>query len=283
MVRDNRITKPNTLPMLGVLKLKALDKRSPQHPYCLRETLVLLLLSVLGSIPARANPSIDGDLSAVVDDSTAQLRNSWAADPATARLPFPRVQLLPQGVDVSGACSPGAPAREAAPTAIYCASRATVLLQHDLLSLAYRINKARAVSYWIAVGLAEYVRPRQEGLSPAASSLQTSCVAGVLLGATGTPQPAEAADRYLSAAAKAYGDLFSAVVGTGPQRAFAVLSGFGATSLDCGATAMARLAADQVPIPLGLGIRGPGSLGMEVSCRQPPACPRRLPSGAGGV
>ena len=31
-----------------------------------------------------------------------------------------------------------------------------------------------------------------------------------------------------------------------------------------------------VPIDPDLGTRGPGSLGLEVACRQPPACPRRL-------
>jgi hypothetical protein len=282
-VRPNRITKPDTLPILGALHLEALANRSPQRPSCLREALVLLLLSLLGLAPARANSSIDPELSAVVVASTAQLRRSWAADPTTARLPFPRVQLLPQGVDVSGACTSGASSRDPVPTAMYCTNRASILLQHDLLSLAYRLNKAPAVSYWIAVGLAETGKTREAGLSPAASSLQTSCMAGVLLGATGTPQPADAVDRYLSAAAKAYGDLFREAVGTGPQRAFAVLSGFGSTSLDCSAPAMAKLAADQVHIPHDLGVRGPGSLGMDVSCRQPPACPRRLPSGAGGV
>ncbi len=167
-------------------------------------------------------------------------------------------------------CTSGAPAREPAPTAIYCASRDAVVLQHDLLTLAYRLHQNSAVSYWIAVGLAESLRPREDALTPVASSLQVSCLAGVLLGATGPAQSADATDRSVKAAAKAHGDLFS---------------GLGATSLDCGAAAMARLAAGQVPIPSDLGTRGPGSLGLEVSCRQPPACPRRLPSmiGVGGV
>lgn len=55
----------------------------------------------------------------------------------------------------------------------------------------------------------------------------------------GNPQPADAADRSLSAALKACGDLFSAALGTVPQRADAVLSGFGATSFACSAPAMA--------------------------------------------
>lgn len=265
----------------------ALASRSHQPHDLLRGALGVLLASAPGltAPPATANPISNTDLTAAVEASQAQLRKSWAADPATARLPFPRVELLPPGVEVSGACTPGAPAREPAPTAIYCAGRDAVVLQHDLLSLAYRLHQSSAVTYWIAVGLAERVRPLEAALTPATSSLQVNCLAGVLLGATGPAQSADATDRSVKAAAKAYGDLFSGAVGTGPQRAYALLSGLGATSLDCGAAAMARLAAGQVPIPADLGTRGPGSLGLEVSCRQPPACPRRLPStvGVGGV
>ncbi|MFN7898768.1 MAG: hypothetical protein ACK5N0_03755 [Synechococcaceae cyanobacterium] len=258
------------------------------QPHALRcEALGVLFAAALGltAPAATANPINETDLPAAVEASKAQLRRSWAADPVTARLPFPRVELLRPGVEVSEACSPGAPAHQPAPTAIYCANRDAVVLQHDLLTLAYRLHHAPAVSYWIAVGLAERVRPREPSLTPAASSLQVSCLAGVLLGATGPAQSADATVAAVKTAAKAYGDLFSAAVGTGPQRAYALLSGLGATSLDCHAAAMARLAAGEVPIPSDLGTRGPGSLGLEVSCRLPPACPRRFASmvGVGGV
>jgi hypothetical protein len=256
-----------------------------------RQTTVLLLALGLGSSQAPAaanpttNPSPDPALLAAVAASTNDLRQSWDADPTTARLPFPKVQLLPPGVDVSGACTPGAPAREPAPTAIDCANREAVLLEHDLLRIAYRLHQRPAVSYWIAVGLAERLQPRRTVLSPAASSLQRSCLAGTLLGAKGPIQPADVAERAVKAAAKAYGDLFSLQLGSGSQRAYALLSGLGATELDCGAAAMARLAAGQVPIPAELGTRGPGTLGREGACRQPPPCPRPVPSSAalGGV
>jgi len=234
---------------------------------------------------AKPNPSPDPALVAAVATSTNDLRQSWTADPSTARLPFPEVRLLPPGVDASGTCTPGAPAREPAPTGIYCSSRDEVLLDYELLSIAYSLHQKPAVSYWIAAGLAERLQPRRSVLSPAASSLQLSCLAGTLLGATGHAQPAAGAERAVKAAAKAYGDLFSKQVGSGAQRAYALLSGLGATELDCSAAAMARLAAGQVPVHADLGSRGPGSLGLEVACRQPPACPRPMPSTAalGGV
>ena len=72
-------------------------------------------------------------------------------------------------------------------------------------------------------------------------------------------------------------------LGTGPQRAYAVLSGLGATALDCEPAAMARLAAGQVQVDPDLGSRGPGSLGLEVAWRKlpAPACPRPFPSSVG--
>ena len=248
-------------------------------------TVVALTVALrLGSAPAAADPGVDAELQRAVQASTGQLRTSWVADPATARRPFPAVQLLPPGMNVSGACTPGATASDPAPTAVYCPSRGAVLLDHDLLALvAYRLHKQPAVAYWIAVGLAEHLQPPGATLPPAAASLQTSCLAGVLLGASGSPRPAMA-DRWAKAAARAYGDHTSETVGTSSQRAWALLSGLGAaTGLDCSAADMTRLAAGQVSIPADLGTRGPGSLGLEVSCRQPPSCPRRLASGLGGV
>jgi hypothetical protein len=93
---------------------------------------------------ATANPISNSDLTAAVEASQAQLRKSWAADPATVPLPFPRVELLPPGVELSGACTPGARAGEPAPTASYCASRDVVVFQHDLLTLAYRLHQSSA-------------------------------------------------------------------------------------------------------------------------------------------
>jgi hypothetical protein len=249
-----------------------------------RAATVLLLAAALGlgRAPAAANPGVDADLQMAVQASIGQLRTSWASDPTIARRPFPAVQLLSPGMNVSGACTPGAPASDPAPTAVYCPSRGAVLLDHDLLALAYRLHKKPAVAYWIAVGLVEHLQPPVASLRPAAASLQTSCLAGVLLGASGGPWSAMA-DRWVKAAARAYGDYASTTVGTSSQRAWALLSGLGAvTSLDCSAASMTRLAAGQVPIPPDLGTRGPGSVGLEVACRQPPACPRRLPSGLGG-
>ena len=85
-----------------------------RHPSALYRQTTLLLLALglgLSKAPAVANPnpSPDPALLAAVAASTNDLRQSWNADPTTARLPFPRVQLLPPGVDASGACTGCAP------------------------------------------------------------------------------------------------------------------------------------------------------------------------------
>ena len=120
--------------------------------------------------------------------------------------------------------------------------------------------------------------------------MRAACLAGTLLGAI-TSGDRKSETQRLDAAIRTAAPSFPAgaagQLGSGPQRAYAVLSGLGATALDCEPAAMARLAAGQVQVDPDLGSRGPGSLGLEVACRKPaaPACPRPFPSsvGVGGV
>lgn len=218
--------------------------RSGLHPPLLSAGLALALLGV--------SPVSATDLNAAVQASSAQLRQAWAADPGTASLPFPQVVLLPPGVDASGACIPGAPARSTAPKALACGARNQVLLERDLLALAYEEFKAAAVAYWIAVGLAELIQPQDTALSPAAANLQANCLAGVLLGAGSSRPSAPDAGTVVQAAGRAYGDAVSATVGTTEQRAYAVLSGYGGTPSGCSAVEMAALARGEVPEPAKL-------------------------------
>jgi hypothetical protein len=56
----------------------------------------------------------------------------------------------------------------------------------------------------------------------------------------------------------------------------------GGTTLDCGAAAMARLASGAMSLEPNLATRDT-SVGIEMFCRHPPACPRRLNLGVGGI
>ncbi len=219
----------------------AVAGRSALHRPLLSAGLALVLLA--------DKPVVATDLNAAVQASSAQLRRAWAMDPGTASLPFPEVVLLPPGVVASGACSLGAPARKPAPRAMACASSSQVLLQHDLLSASYSDYGTPAVAYWIAVGLAELIQPKNTDLSPSASNLQVNCLAGVLLGAGSVPN----SENVVKAAGRAYGDLVNAVVGNTEQRAYAVISGYGGTPSGCSAGEMSDLAQGKVPEPGKLG------------------------------
>lgn len=211
-----------------------------------------LALVLLGAPPVSATDLNATDLNAAVQASAAQLRRAWAEDPGTASLPFPQVVLLPPGVVASGACSLGAPARKPAPRALACVARNQVLLQHGLMVTAYNDYNSPAVAYWIAVGLAELIQPKDTTLSPAAANLQANCLAGVLLGAGSRQPSAPNADTVVQAAGRAYGDGVNAAVGTTEQRAYAVLSGYGGTPSGCSAAEMAALARGVVPEPAKL-------------------------------
>lgn len=256
--------------------------RSALHHPVLCAGLALVLLG--------ARPVVATDLNAAVQASSAQLRRAWATDPGTASLPFPEVVLLPPGVVASGACSLGAPARKPAPRALACVARNQVLLQHGLMTTAYNDYNAPAVAYWIAVGLAETIQPKNTALSPAAANLQANCLAGVLLGAGSRMPSAPDADTVVQAAGRAYGDGVNAAVGTTEQRAYSVLSGYGGTPSGCSTAEMAALARGVVPEPAKLatlaeGLRANSNLARAYRSQCQPVgkktCPRTTASALG--
>jgi len=256
--------------------------RSALHHPLLSAGLALVLLG--------ATPVVATDLNAAVQASSAQLRRAWAMDPGTASLPFPEVVLLPPGVVASDVCSLGAPARKPAPRALGCVARNQVLLQHGLMATAYNDYNAPAVAYWIAVGLAETIQPKNTALSPAAANLQANCLAGVLLGAGSRMPSAPDADTVVQAAGRAYGDGVNAAVGTTEQRAYAVLSGYGGTPSGCSTAEMAALARGVVPEPAKLatlaeGLRANSNLARAYRSQCQPVgkktCPRTTASALG--
>jgi hypothetical protein len=88
----------------------------------------------------------------------------------------------------------------------------------------------------------------------------------------------------LSPARTAYASADADTQGTRSQRAYALLSGFGATASNCTAAAMNGLAADRVSDPKLLGEVGEEpnrslssvSSTRNAACRKPLRCPRRV-------
>jgi hypothetical protein len=136
----------------------------------------------------------------------------------------------------------------------------------------------------VAYGLGQGLTPPSAATPPATSALRAACAAGTLLAAV----PLPAADRRLllnnaiSAGEQGFPSSAAPQLGTGPQRAYALLSGMGGTPLDCGTAAMGRLASGAEPLEAFMATRGT-SVGIDKFCRQPPACPRRLSVGAAGI
>jgi hypothetical protein len=131
-----------------------------------------------------------------------------------------------------------------------------VVLDQDLLADAYgKAQPAQArllVSYWIAIGLAERLLPTAAdgAASTTLRTLQATCQAGVLLGASPARQASSDATPLLFAARAAYGDRYREAVGTASQRGYALLTGLGATATpSCGAGDMAALVRGAVPDP----------------------------------
>lgn len=155
---------------------------------------LLVTASLLAPVaPGAAAPELD----AMVASIDGQLRQSWNADPGTARLPWPAIEVLPAGQTPQSACpGAGSAASEAGSvqsSALYCAAGGRVLLDRTRLAKEASRHGEWGVAYWVGIGLGTAIlgqRPTARR-SAAAANLQANCLAGVLIGGTSlqpTPQ-----------------------------------------------------------------------------------------------
>lgn len=249
------------------------------------------------STPGPAGAAAGQDPDTAVRTVTTELQRNWNADRFSASLAFPPIRLLPAGAATDTTCNPGAAPLRPGRTALYCAARSEVLLDRDLLGPLLHRRGLPAVAYWIAVGLAERLIAASSESQPsaAAGNLTANCLAGVLLGASRF-QPAAGSgaaaapqtDSLLNAARGAYGGSVASTMGSASQRAYALLSGLGATASSCSPPEMAALARGSVPDPALLTQlqqlppveRGSRSLMAVINSQCRPlgywTCPRRL-------
>ncbi|MCP9850978.1 hypothetical protein [Cyanobium sp. Morenito 9A2] len=249
----------------------------------------LLIASCAGAVvPAVAQPAPDppGNLEASVQDVGGRLRQAWTSDPATASLAWPSLRLVASGGGLLASC-PSAPGASTDTTALYCPASGELLLDGKGMGGEQERYGAWGLAYWIATGLGQAFLARQRaGTAPEgpARNLQAVCLAGVLLDSSPGLRPSTPAQK-LSPARTAYGSADAALQGTRSQRAYALLSGFGATASPCTAAAMDGLANDRVSDPKLLAEVGvdPGNRALSsvsnapiASCRKPLRCPRRV-------
>ncbi|WP_254992535.1 hypothetical protein [Cyanobium sp. N5-Cardenillas] len=262
-------------------------------PVVVGATLAMALTaSFSGLQPLAVGAQAAGDdLEAAVKRTGQQLRQSWGADPSTASLPFPAIDLLAAGTGVRKACGGSDPPDDPGSAGIYCPGSARVLLDRMLLKRRVEQYGDSAIAYWIGTALAERFLSGQRGtasLPPAAANLQANCLAGVLIGAAPGRKPVEAQARLeWGPAMAAYNSSQAERMGTRPQRAYALLTGFGATESSCSDADMAALASGRVPDPALLDQleqvkdeRASSSLMAVIAsrCRPRPqrSCPRQI-------
>ncbi|MCP9836658.1 hypothetical protein KBY84_04005 [Cyanobium sp. N.Huapi 1H5] len=255
---------------------------------------LLVTASLLAPVgPGAAAPELD----AMVASIAGQLRQSWNADPGTASLPWPAIEVLPAGQMPLSACpGSGSAASEAGSVqspALYCAAGGRVLLDRNRLAKEASRHGEWGVAYWVGIGLGTAILgQRPTARRPAAAAnLQANCLAGVLIGGTSLqprPQDPPKPDQLVAPANGAYGTAAAEQMGTRSQRSYALLTGFGMTELaGCSDGAMAQLATDQVPDPALLSALATGTdraafntmAVMNRRCRRLPnsPCPRRVP------
>jgi hypothetical protein len=262
--------------------------------------LLPLLASLCAVVPAAAPLGSAATASPAseqaVKQATAQLQRVWQQDPLTARRPFPAIRLE-QTVSTAACSSPAFPA--SGPLVLSCPGHGDIQLQRSKVAALHDVFGEAAALFVVAYGLGQNLIhatattvPKPSAppamASPSAPAatpgLRAACAAGTLLAAV----PLPAADRRLllnnaiSAGEQGFPSSAAPQLGTGPQRAYALLSGMGGTPLNCGTAAMDRLASGAEPLEAFMATRGT-SVGIDKFCRQPPACPRRLGVGVAGI
>ena len=219
------------------------------------------------------------------------LEQAWKSDPLTSRIAFPPITPVAEASRPLQSCPS---ARLSAPQALalYCPDKGRILIDRQRLDAIAMQFGSWDSAFWLAMALGQAIAASsrqssgQQGLM--AANLQATCVAGTLLGQAPILWPP--ADRSrLSAAFTAFPSRLNGEQGTPAQRSYALLTGLGGTASDCGATAMANLAAKVVPDPERLQSlaaypdrsTGNGAIGSVIDAlclpKPPLGCPRRLP------
>lgn len=261
---------------------------NPPTPGGVLSLLGVALALLLGSAATKAE-GMD-PLHQELASTASQLKQAWLNDPVSRQLPFPSLQILKEPGSIRAACPERSNLRMATGSSVYCPSRDTILI--DLSAFEGDSDSRRwPLRYWIAIGLAEAITSRSSNpgtisasTSPAVSSLENHCIAGILLAASRLTarQPAEV---ILAPALLAYPLSKDPLVGSHGQRGYALLTGLGATDLSCSPVDMQSLSQNRVPDPdvlerISQLLRANTSLMavLNSQCRPRPraACPRRL-------
>ena len=253
-----------------------------------------LFLAAPATVPLPTEAAESPSSEQALRQATAQLQRVWQQDPLTARRPFPAIRLVETA---SSADCPSAAFPASGSLVLVCTSNGQILLQPS--KLAAGVFGEAAALFVVAYGLGQILihsapsatpnpsapaAPATPAASAATPGLQAACAAGTLLAALPIPAAYRrlVLNNAISAGEQAFPSSAAPQLGTGLQRAYALLSGMGGTALDCGRAAMDRLARGAEPPEASMATRGTG-VGIDKFCRQPPVCPRGLSFGVAGI
>ncbi|MEY4354221.1 MAG: putative neutral zinc metallopeptidase [Cyanobacteriota bacterium] len=257
-----------------------------QHSMVLRGGALTQLLCALCPQPlavAQSSPPVDA---VAIDAIARSLTGIWLAQPSLQPRQPPALEFLRRGLSVKAACPQSS---DQVLPAAYCPTSHRLLIDPDRMDDTRDHFRLGGLVFWIARGYGQALVMANPSSRPPSrlQNLQATCLAGTLLGLMpSTPQqPLQTTlNQALRATLADFDPEQTPSEGKASQRAYAFLTGTGATRLSCSSAALSPLAAEDPQVPdreilllFSDQLRGP-SVGFDQFCRRPPqpTCPRPL-------
>ncbi len=221
----------------------------------------ILFLALLAQL---FTPSVVfADMNQVVDKSAQYLLSSWKSDPTLeeAQVAPPQVLPIAAGSKIYGACGEQVSGHDLGGSA-YCGVTHTIYLVPSELNAFHDIYGPSAVAYVVAH---EFGHALQNvygvELRGASRELHADCLAGLFIG-NGSKELDITRSDVVAMAQAAY-EIGSDSHGSGPQRAYALLSGMGVFSSTCSSDEMNALAKGTHNAPELAELNGPIRRGLR--------------------
>lgn len=230
----------------------------------------------LSLIPA---PGFTGELDEVLQNIDHRLTQSLTQGTKTHTSRIPELIILDNSQSIMQRCQD----RQPKSNVIYCQASSKRYIAKDWLIRVEESYGAQGLAYASALSHSLVLRSssQQGPQSTSIAELQTICYAGTILGLI-NDSTVPSLDKAIRSS-RTY-DFSSSNLTLPEERAYALLSGIGATKSDCSLAAMKQLREKKIP-DLDILVqlkptRLPG-LVIDSFCRMPPKCPRQIPSNLG--
>lgn len=193
--------------------------------------------------PGAAKPSMD----TVVEKTSTFLIRDWVTDPKFTDFNPPQVIPISASTKIFGGCGNYIRGAEVGGSS-YCPKTHTIYLVPEQMSVFYEAFGPSSVAYIIAHEFGHAIQYRYDNLEGGAEvELQADCLAGVLVD-IGSQELGITREDTIQMAQAAY-SIGDPTHGSGPQRAYALLSGMGVFKSGCSNREMKKLLDGKVDDP----------------------------------